>query len=227
MIKHSARSDVTCRCRSSWKSLLFVDHHEVMYGRWIHYHIMEINIDAQFQPTCCAENDHFVNHNSFAHHSFSKLKMITKWLPAVSMAFSPVRRLLEEMLLLLCCSMIWAATTNGPDKTHLPHISQLSADPFSPLQTLNPKKLPKKKLKKEKNTMKLKPRICLNCTWTFTIFTAFFWGETIWKPQPPNGHPRFFPAPPTGSFAPSDSASDVEYARRPWSTRASSAACQS
>ena len=132
--------------------LLHVDHHEVMYGRWIHYRIMEININAQFQPTCCGENDHFVNHNSFAHHSFSKLKMITKWLPAVSMVFSPVRWLLEEMLLLLCCFMIWAATTNGPDKTHLPHISQLSADAFSPLQTLNPKKLPKKKTQKRKKT---------------------------------------------------------------------------
>lgn len=32
--------------------LLYVDHHEVMYGRWIYYHIMEININAQFQPTC-------------------------------------------------------------------------------------------------------------------------------------------------------------------------------
>ena len=180
-----------------------------MYGRWIYYHIMEININAQFQPACRAENDHFVNHKSFAHHSFSKLKIITKWLPAVSMAFSPVHRLLEEMLLLLCCSMLWAAmgsvrlflrnqwSRQKPSSTRLP---AFCGPLFTPCKNLKSKETTKKitQKKKKKYTMKLKPtKICLNCNFEhfYDFFTAYFFGGEVrkpsWKPQwSPMGIPR-------------------------------------
>ena len=178
-----------------------------MYGRWIYYHIMEININAQFQPACRAENDHFVNHKSFAHHSFSKLKIITKWLPAVSMAFSPVHRLLEEMLLLLCCSMLWAAmgsvrlflrnqwSRQKPSSTRLP---AFCGPLFTPCKNLKSKETTKKitqKKKKKKTPWNWNHEFASTTKWNiFTIFTAYFFvgRKTILKPtqRSPMGIPR-------------------------------------
>lgn len=134
-------------------SLLYIDHHEVMYGRWIYYHIMEININAQFQPTCCAENDHFVNHKSFAHHSFSKKKndhqVATGGKHGVLSCPQAAGRNAASTMLLhaLGCygvSMLVLAQPMVPTKTIFHTFASFLRTPFHPLQTLNPKKLPKK-----------------------------------------------------------------------------------